>query len=142
MIIQMPRAAAASTIGINAVSSVSEPVGLHGELMMIAFVFGVIAATIFSGWTVNPSSGLVCTMTGVAFHMVSALAAAGRLGATAIGGTQAEADALLEQTRRVLDEERPLLRAHRAKLVRDALRVEDQREVHGAAELVDEPQDH
>lgn len=45
------------------------------------------------------------TMTGVAFHMVSALAAAGRLGATAITATQAEADALLERTRRVLDEE-------------------------------------
>lgn len=44
-------------------------------------------------------------MTGVAFHMVSALAAAGRVGATAIGETPAEADALLDQTRRVLDEE-------------------------------------
>ena len=30
----------------RAASSVSEPVGLHGELMMIAFVFGVIAAMI------------------------------------------------------------------------------------------------
>jgi len=30
---------------------------------------------------------------------------AGRLGATAIAATQTEADALLEQTRRVLDEE-------------------------------------
>jgi hypothetical protein len=44
-------------------------------------------------------------MTGVAFHMVSALAAAGRVGATAIGETPAEADALLDQTRRVLDAE-------------------------------------
>jgi hypothetical protein len=45
------------------------------------------------------------TMTWVAFHMVSALVAAGRFAATAIAATQAEADALLEQTRPVLDEE-------------------------------------
>jgi PGM1 C-terminal domain len=45
------------------------------------------------------------SMTGVAFHMVSALAAAGRLGATAIGGTPADADAVLARVRRVLDEE-------------------------------------
>ncbi len=45
------------------------------------------------------------TMAGVAFHMVSAVAPAGRLGVTAIAATQTEADALLEQARRVLDEE-------------------------------------
>jgi hypothetical protein len=43
--------------------------------------------------------------TGVAFHMVSALAVAGRVGATAIAETPAAADARLDDARRVLDEE-------------------------------------
>jgi hypothetical protein len=41
----------------------------------------------------------------VAFHMVSALAVAGRVGATAIAETPAAADARLDDARRVLDEE-------------------------------------
>lgn len=45
------------------------------------------------------------TMTGVAFHMVSALAVAGRVGATAVGETRDGADLLLERARRVLDAE-------------------------------------
>src|SRR5258706_4306105 len=84
MIIQMPRAAAASTIGVRAGSSVREPVGLHGELMMIAFVFGVIAAMIFSGCTVKPSSGLVWTITGVALASLICSGMVGQYGACVI----------------------------------------------------------
>src|SRR5213594_1399050 len=84
MINQIPRAAAASTIGVMAVSSVSEPVGLHGELMMIAFVFGVMAATIFSGCTVKPSSGFVWTITGVAFAILICSGIVGQYGACVI----------------------------------------------------------
>lgn len=43
--------------------------------------------------------------TGVAFHMVSALAVAGRIGSTAIAETPAAADAMLDDARRVLDDE-------------------------------------
>src|SRR5262245_17668045 len=81
---QMPRAAAASTMGVIAVTSVSEPVGLHGELMMIAFVFGVIAATIFSGCTVKPSSAFVCTITGVAWAILICSGMVGQYGACVI----------------------------------------------------------
>src|SRR5215470_5099266 len=87
--IQMPRAAAASTIGVIAASSVSEPVGLQGELMMIAFVFGVIAATIFSGCTVKPSSGLVGTMTGVACAILICSGIVGQYGACVITSSPA-----------------------------------------------------
>src|SRR5436190_18008386 len=80
----MPRAAAASIIGVIAASSVSDPVGLHGELMMIAFVFGVMAATIFSGCTVKPSSGLVATMTGVAWAILICSGMVGQYGACVI----------------------------------------------------------
>src|SRR6266550_2394869 len=66
----MPRAAAASVISATAFSSVSDPVGLHGVLRMIALVFGVIAAMISAGWTVKPSSALVWTMTGVALAIL------------------------------------------------------------------------
>jgi hypothetical protein len=45
------------------------------------------------------------TMSGVAFHMVSAIATAGRVGATAIASTRQGADDLLEDARRVLDDE-------------------------------------
>lgn len=45
------------------------------------------------------------TMTGIAFHMVSAIAPAGRVGATAIGDTRAQAEALLAGAGRVLDAE-------------------------------------
>ena len=47
--IQMPRFAAASTIGVSVASSTRPPVGLQGELMMIAFVLGVMAAMTASG---------------------------------------------------------------------------------------------
>src|SRR6476646_6240440 len=77
----MPRAAAASTIGVSAVSSVSDPVGLHGELMMIALVFDVIAATILSGCTATPSSGFVCTMTGAACAILICSGMVGQYGA-------------------------------------------------------------
>src|SRR5262245_27868426 len=80
----MPRAAAASTIGVIAASSVKEPVGLHGELMMMAFVLGVIAATILSGWTVKPSSGFVGTMTGVAWAILICSGIVGQYGACVI----------------------------------------------------------
>src|SRR6476659_10611103 len=80
----MPLCAAASTMGASASSSVSDPVGLHGELMMIAFVFGVIAATIFSGCTVKPSSGLVGTMTGVACAILICSGIVGQYGACVI----------------------------------------------------------
>lgn len=42
-------------------------------------------------------------LTGVAFHMVSAIAVAGRVGATAIGDSPLEADQLMRRARRVLD---------------------------------------
>lgn len=45
------------------------------------------------------------TMTGVAVHMASALAVAGRAGATAIASTRGHADALLEAVRHALDTE-------------------------------------
>jgi hypothetical protein len=44
------------------------------------------------------------SQTGVALHLVSAVAVAGRLGATAIGTTPAEAEACLARARRALDE--------------------------------------
>ncbi len=44
-------------------------------------------------------------LTGIAFHMMSALAVAGRVGATAIGNSPEEAQALYERARRALDEE-------------------------------------
>ncbi len=44
-------------------------------------------------------------LTGVVYHMVSAIAVAGRVGATAIGDSPREADELLRRARRVLDEE-------------------------------------
>ena len=43
------------------------------------------------------------TKTGVAFHMISAIAAAGRIGVTAIGDTRQEADALFVRTRQAFD---------------------------------------
>jgi len=42
---------------------------------------------------------------GVVFHMVSALSQHGRVGATCIGTSPADAQALFEQTRRILEEE-------------------------------------
>jgi hypothetical protein len=45
------------------------------------------------------------SMTGVAFHMASALAVAGRAGATAIGTTPAHADALFAAVHHALDQE-------------------------------------
>ncbi len=45
----MPRRAAASAMAATASSVISAPVGLPGELRMIALVFGVIAAIIFCG---------------------------------------------------------------------------------------------
>ena len=62
----MPRAAAASAILIISSSEISAPVGLHGELMMMALVFGVIASMIACAWILKPSSMCVCTMTGFA----------------------------------------------------------------------------
>ncbi len=44
-------------------------------------------------------------LTGVVFHMVSAIAIAGRVGATAIGDSPLEADLLVRRARRILDEE-------------------------------------
>ena len=64
--IQMPRAAAASAIAAISASDISAPVGLHGELMMIALVRGVIASMIGAALIAKPSSMCVCTMTGVA----------------------------------------------------------------------------
>jgi PGM1 C-terminal domain len=43
--------------------------------------------------------------TGIAFHMISALAVAGRVGLTAIGDTAEQAEELYERARRVMDEE-------------------------------------
>jgi hypothetical protein len=43
--------------------------------------------------------------TGVALHMVSAIAVAGRIGLTAIGDSPAEADALYERVKSVFDAE-------------------------------------
>ena len=51
---------------------------------MNAFVFGVIAATILSGCTVKPSSGFVCTMTGVAFAILICSGIVGQYGACVI----------------------------------------------------------
>ena len=45
------------------------------------------------------------TMTGCAFHMVSALAVAGRVGITAVGQSPAHAEALMSASRTLLDEE-------------------------------------
>lgn len=45
------------------------------------------------------------SQTGIAFHMASAVAVAGRVGATAIGDSPAEADAHLARARAVLDAE-------------------------------------
>jgi len=44
-------------------------------------------------------------MTGVAFHMASALAVAGRAGATAVGSTPEHAAALLDAASHALDDE-------------------------------------
>jgi hypothetical protein len=44
-------------------------------------------------------------MSGLAYHMVSAIAVAGRVGATSIGDSPDDADAFLERARLVLDEE-------------------------------------
>jgi len=44
-------------------------------------------------------------LTGLVYHMVSAIAVAGRVGATAIGDSPLEADQLLRRARRVLDQE-------------------------------------
>jgi PGM1 C-terminal domain len=50
-------------------------------------------------------------MTGLAFHMISALAPAGRVGATAIADTPGDADTLLTRVRTVLDEESEVVTA-------------------------------
>src|SRR5258705_6973416 len=84
MVIRIPRVAAASVIIGTADSSVSEPVGLHGVLRMIAFVFGVIAAMISSGCTVKPSSAFVWTITGVAFAILICSGIVGQYGAWVI----------------------------------------------------------
>ncbi len=62
----MPRAAAASAIFAISVSLISAPVGLQGELTMIALVRGVIASMIDAAMMAKPSSMCVCTITGVA----------------------------------------------------------------------------
>src|SRR5512132_507122 len=84
MIIQIPRFAASSAIIPTAGSSVSDPVGLHGVLRMIAFVLGVIAAMISSGCTVKPSSAFVWTITGVAFAILICSGIVGQYGACVI----------------------------------------------------------
>ena len=43
--------------------------------------------------------------TGIAFHMISALAVAGRVGLTAVGDDPAQAEQLHARARRMLDEE-------------------------------------
>ena len=43
--------------------------------------------------------------TGVVFHMLSALASAGRLGVTAVGNSPEEAQSIFDEAKRVLDEE-------------------------------------
>lgn len=56
----------------------------------------------------SPRRGLIWwsdPQTGIAFHMISALAIAGRVGLTAVGDDPAQAEQLFAQTRRVLDEE-------------------------------------
>ena len=60
------------------------------------------------------------TLTGVAYHMVSGLAVAGRVGATAIAATPAGANALLERAKVVLDEE--AVQEGRARLASPLLR--------------------
>lgn len=44
------------------------------------------------------------TLTGYAFHLISAVAVAGRLGVTAIAGSSSEAEAMYERAARVFDE--------------------------------------
>src|SRR4051812_27329634 len=81
---QMPRVAAASAIVASVASSIRPPVGLVGELMMIAFVFGVIALTIASACTVNPSAGVVDTITGTAPTSFTCSGIVGQYGAWVI----------------------------------------------------------
>ena len=68
LIAETDLAAIADASASNAISDseISAPVGLHGELMMIALVRGVMAS--INGWAliVKPSSMCVCTITGVA----------------------------------------------------------------------------
>ena len=47
-------------------SAINAPVGLHGELITIALVLGVMACRNASAFIANPSSGYVCTSTGFA----------------------------------------------------------------------------
>ena len=54
----MPRRAASSAIAASAASSISAPVGLPGELMMMPRVRGVIAARNVSARSRKPSSGV------------------------------------------------------------------------------------
>ncbi|MCB9887531.1 MAG: carboxylate-amine ligase [Planctomycetes bacterium] len=57
------------------------------------------------------------TETGVLFHMIGALSQYGKLGVICIGNTAAEADALYQQTRDVLDMETDAARTDRGQLL-------------------------
>jgi hypothetical protein len=82
--VQMPRLAASSAMAPTTGSSISAPVGLLGELRMIALVLGVIAPRIASADTRKPSVELVCTMTGTAPTSFTCSGIVGQYGACVI----------------------------------------------------------
>ena len=81
---QIPRLAAASAIAETVFSSTSAPLGLAGELMMMALVFGVMAAMICSACTAKASSDRLCTMTGTAPTSLTCSGIVGQYGACVI----------------------------------------------------------
>src|SRR5687767_3591813 len=78
---QMPLAAAASAIAATSASSINAPVGLPGELRMIAFVRGEIAAITASACTLKPSLDCVETITGTAPISLTCSGMVGQYGA-------------------------------------------------------------
>ena len=80
----MPRAAAASARIVISASLISAPVGLHGELMMMAFVRAVMASMKGCAVIAKPSSACVRTTTGVASANLTCSVSVGHPGACVI----------------------------------------------------------